>query len=70
MSPGTGSPIAKATDKTCETLSPTSHQPLPTILLSLTLPTSGDVGVGKVKGQEGVYDNIPRDMTYNNYMSQ
>ena len=59
VSPGTGPPVAKAADKTYEMPSPPSHQPLPTIQLSVAPPTGGDVGVAR-EG-EGVYDNIPGD---------
>ena len=36
-------------------------QPLPTIPLSMTLPTSGDVGVARDNAEEDLYDNIPGD---------
>ena len=61
VSPGTGPPVAKAADKTYEMPSPPSHQPLPTIPLSVAPPTGGDVGVAKEGEEEGVYDNIPGD---------
>ena len=54
VSPGTAPPIA---DKTYEMPSPPSHQPLPTIPLSVAPPTGG----GAKEGEEGVYDNIPGD---------
>ena len=57
----TGPPTAKAADKTS---SPPSHQPLPTILLSVAPPTGGAVGVAKEMGQEDVYDNIPGDQSH------
>ena len=41
--------------------SPPSHQPLPTIPLSVAPPTGVGVGVGKENEDEGVYDNIPGD---------
>ena len=40
-----GPPIAKATDKTYYEIP--SPQPLPTILLSVALPSGEDVGVAK-----------------------
>ena len=38
--------------------SPPSHQPLPTIPLSVAPPTGRHVGVAKEGEEEGVYDNI------------
>ena len=57
LSQVTGPPIAKAADKTYEMPSLPSHQPLPTIPLSMFPPTGGDVGVAKEGEAEGVYDN-------------
>ena len=58
VSPGT---VAKAADKTYEMPSPPSHQPLPTIPLSVAPLPGGDVGVAKEGEEEGMYDNIPGD---------
>ena len=51
----------KAVDVTYEMPSPPSHQPLPTIPLSVAPPTDGDMGVAREAEDEVVYDNIPGD---------
>ena len=56
-------PIANTADKTYEMPSPPSHQPLPAIPLSVALTTGGNVGVTKEGEEEGVYDNIPNDIS-------
>ena len=47
--------------KAHETPSASSHQPLPTIPLSVAPPTGRDMGVAKEAEEERVYDNIPGD---------
>ena len=63
VSPGTAPPIANAANKMYEMPSPPSHQPLPTMPLSVSVapPTGGAVGVANKREEEGVYDNIPGD---------
>ena len=61
LSPGIGPPVTEAADKTYEMPSPPSHQPLPTIPLSVAPSTGRDVGAAKKGEEKGVYDNIPGD---------
>ena len=53
--------IVKTIYKTHEIPSASSHQPLPTIPLSVAPLTGRDVGVAKEAEEESVYDNIAGD---------
>ena len=66
VSPGTDFLVTMAANEMYKMPYP---QPLPTIPLYMTLPTSGDVGVAREDEEEDVYDNIPGDQ-WSHDMSQ